>query len=331
MGDLLTMRRWDAPAPLPDDLPRLTAWVEAATGLELDERSSIRPLDRSAWLERRRRLEQLGGPPPADPAPRLDPIVCGPKPAARGDAWRARGRWDRAEAAYNEALRARPLNATVRDALTRLHIERGHLDRAVATVAEAVRLIPDDGNLREYLAAVLLEAGDRAGWRRSTAAALERFSGTTNPLNANSVAAACVMGAEATADPGAPIRLAEIAVQGGGGTGAESDFLNTLGAALYRAGRYDEAIGRLEEAVRARGGVGMGGVGMPEDWVFLAMAHHRLGHPDEARRWLDRLREHQPSMAPDQFWYELEVRLLRGEAESVILYDPVFPDDPFAR
>ena len=37
-----TMWRWDAPAPLPDDLPRLAAWVEAAAGLELDERGSIR-------------------------------------------------------------------------------------------------------------------------------------------------------------------------------------------------------------------------------------------------------------------------------------------------
>jgi hypothetical protein len=95
---------------------------------------------------------------------------------------------------------------------------------------------------------------------------------------------------------------------------------------LYRAGRPDQAIGRLEEAIRARDGVGV-----PADWAFLAMAHDRLGHRDAARRWLDRLREHQPSMAPDQFWYELEVRLLRSEAEAVILYDPVFPDDPFAR
>src|SRR5262249_36011483 len=87
--------RWDAPAPLPDDVPRLIAWIESVTGLELDERGSIRTLDRDAWLERRRRLEQLGGPPPADPAPRLDPILCGPDPAARGDAWRERGQWDR--------------------------------------------------------------------------------------------------------------------------------------------------------------------------------------------------------------------------------------------
>lgn len=108
-----TARFWDAPAPLPDDVPRLAAWAEAATGLELDERGSIRVLDRAAWLERRRRLEQLGGPPPADPAPRLDPILFGGDPAARGNAWKGRGLWDRAEAAYAEAIHARPRNRSV--------------------------------------------------------------------------------------------------------------------------------------------------------------------------------------------------------------------------
>jgi hypothetical protein len=60
------------------------------------------------------------------------------------------------------------------------------------------------------------------------------------------------------------------------------------------------------------------------------MAHYRLGHRDEARRWLDRLREHVPSSVHDQFWNELEIRLLRSEAEAVVIYDPVFPADPFA-
>jgi WD40 repeat protein/serine/threonine protein kinase/tetratricopeptide (TPR) repeat protein len=319
-----SMWRWDAPAPLPVDVPRLYAWVEAATGLELDERGAIRPLDQSAWLERRRRLEQFGGPPPADSVPRLDPIVYGPEPAARGDAWRERGQWDRAETAYNEALRARPLNATVRDALVRLHIERGHLDRAVVTLAEAVRLIPDDDHLHQYLALVSLEAGDRAGWRRSTAAALDRFAGTINPFMAHSVARASATGPEATADPEVPIRLAEISVRGLDASN-KPIALNTLAAAQYRAGRYDEAIRRLEEAAQARGGASR-----PEDWAFQAMAHHRLGHPDEARRWLERLRERQPSTASDQFWFELEIRVLRREAEAVVLYDPAFPADPFA-
>jgi hypothetical protein len=61
------------------------------------------------------------------------------------------------------------------------------------------------------------------------------------------------------------------------------------------------------------------------------MAQHRLGHGDLARRWLKRLQEHQPSADPAQFWGELEIRLLRREAEAVIVYDPAFPDDPFAR
>jgi tetratricopeptide (TPR) repeat protein len=319
------MRRWDAPAPLPDDVPRLAAWVEAATGLELDERGAIRPLDRSAWLERRGRLEQLGGPPSTDPAPRLDPILFGADPAARGDAWRERGQWDLAESAYLEALGARPLNESARDALVRLHLERGHLDRAAGTVAEAVRLIPDDGQLREHLSLALLGSGDRVSWRGACAAALDRFGGTTNPWTANHVAWACALGPAATTDPGAPVRLAEVAVRGID-TLHKQAVLSTLGAAQYRAGRYDEAIRRLEEGIRLGGGESP-----PEDWAFLAMAHHRLGHRDDALRWLDRLREHQPSTGPAQFWDELAIRLLRSEAEAVILYDPVFPDDPFAR
>ena len=69
----------------------------------------------------------------------------------------------------------------------------------------------------------------------------------------------------------------------------------------------------------------------PADWPFLAMAHDRLGHIAQAPRWLDRLRNRQPSTNPDRFWDELEIRLLRSEAEALIIYDPVFPADPFAR
>ena len=102
--------------------------------------------------------------------------------------------------------------------------------------------------------------------------------------------------------------------------------LNTLGAALFRAGRFEDAIRRLEEGIKLRNGAET-----PQDWPFLAMAHHRLGHRDEARGWLDRLRDRRPSTKPYQFWNELEIGLLRSEAEAVILYDPVFPADPFAR
>src|SRR5262249_43212803 len=84
-------RAWDAPAPLPDDLPRLSAWIEAATGLALDERGVVRVLDRDAWLERRRRLEALGGPPPPHPAPPRGPLLFRGGPAAPGAAPAAPG------------------------------------------------------------------------------------------------------------------------------------------------------------------------------------------------------------------------------------------------
>jgi WD40 repeat protein/tetratricopeptide (TPR) repeat protein len=318
-------RLWDAPAPLPDDVPRLAAWVEAAVGLRLDEQRSIQVLDAAAWLERRRLLEQLGGPPPADPAPRLDPILFGADPAARGDGWKERGLGDRAEAAYAEAIRARPLNRSAWDALARAHAARGHLYRAAATLAEAVRLMPDDLVLRRYLGVTLLASGDRAGWRGVRAALLDRFGGTIDTWAAGEVARACALGPGATADPEVPVRLSEAGVKGVDDY-FKADALITLGTALYRAGRCHEAIRRLEEAIQTGRGLAV-----PQAWAFQAMAHHRLGHLDEARRWLERLREHQPSADPAQFWQELELRLLRSEAEAVILYDPVFPADPFAR
>src|SRR5262249_60647940 len=89
-----------------------------------------------------------------------------------GEALAARGWWDHAEAAYAEAARARPRNPSVREALARLHARLGRLDRAAAELAEASRCIPDDAGLPRLRALVLLESGDRSGWRDGCAAPL---------------------------------------------------------------------------------------------------------------------------------------------------------------
>ncbi len=80
--DRKTVRLWDVSA-LPDDPERLATWAEVITGLGLDEQGSDRVLDNVSWLERRDRLEALGGDPTPAPRTLLDPILFGTNPTAR--------------------------------------------------------------------------------------------------------------------------------------------------------------------------------------------------------------------------------------------------------
>ena len=91
---------------------------------------------------------------------------------------------------------------------------------------------------------------------------------------------------------------------------APSNFFrrNTLGAALYRAGRYEEAIKELEAARAAnlaervdtlsqyydrliRIPISRTPEGRAQDWAFLAMANARLNRRSEAWDWMRKLRD----------------------------------------
>jgi hypothetical protein len=85
------------------------------------------------------------------------------------------------------------------------------------------------------------------------------------------------------ADPAALLPLAERAAREAE-DGAYSQ--EVLGAALYRAGRFEEAVKQLGRAVEKDGKGGAAGA-----QLFLAMAHHRLKHAGEARTWLTRAAE----------------------------------------
>jgi WD40 repeat protein len=54
---------WHLAAPQVGDPDRIVLWAETSAGLELDENSSFRSLDPSTWQDRKRRLEERGGPP----------------------------------------------------------------------------------------------------------------------------------------------------------------------------------------------------------------------------------------------------------------------------
>jgi WD40 repeat protein/tetratricopeptide (TPR) repeat protein len=104
---------------------------------------------------------------------------------------------------------------------------------------------------------------------------------------------------------------------------AEPDHLTTAGALAYRRGNFKQAVALLVETRKE-----YGTEGSAWDWLFLAMAHQRLGQRDEARQWLRRAAEGADRAAGDLAWdRRLELQILRREAETLVNGPPAGPGD----
>jgi serine/threonine protein kinase/Tfp pilus assembly protein PilF len=205
-----------------------------------------------------------------------------------------------------------------------VHAELGQWDAAAADFARAAELKPDSPQAWYFTALARLGAGDTKGYRAACADTLDRFGQTDDPTTALWVTWGCVVAPDAVADPAPLVPLAEKSLAT---APANHDFLTVHGAALYRAGRYKEAAERLGEAAAYRPGPGSR-LPVVYSWYFLAMAQHRLGQVDEARRWLEkavrwvegREKEGDAASKLPMFWNRrLTLQLLRREAEALIL------------
>jgi tetratricopeptide (TPR) repeat protein len=308
----------------------MTAWVEVITGLRLDTQDGlVQVLDNAAWLERRARLMELGGPPETGPEQRLDPILFGPDPTARARSFLERKQWEAAEAALDEAMRARPFNLSIILQWGGMYADRGLWDEAAALYARAVERYPDVSPLHEQLAVARLLAGDLPGYRAACAAMLERFKPIEDSTAAIRVARACSLAPAVVTDLPGLIQVSERSTRWVASNGW------AVGAVLFRAGRLEEALERFERAQKTS-------PRRARDWLFLAMIHGALRHTSEARQSLQQAdqwiieADKPPSGTEDEGprWSDRTERptilLLRGEAEAVIQLDPIFPTDPFA-
>jgi WD40 repeat protein/tetratricopeptide (TPR) repeat protein len=116
-------------------------------------------------------------------------------------------------------------------------------------------------------------------------------------------------------------------------------YVTTYGAALYRAERWQKAVEQLKdverthssqaETARVTGGLSRAMAREAAlDQLFLAMAHHRLGHAEEAKQWLEKAeggvekalapRGDESTEAPLLWTYRVELRILRDEARQVL-------------
>jgi serine/threonine protein kinase len=173
----------------------------------------------------------------------------------------------------------------------------GRYDKAIALFKESERLKPDADTFgpRFPLGVLMLKMGDVNGYRALCSQMLRECEpeGTTaknpwttamSPWLADQIARLC------TAAPGAvddPKRLLALGRRAASADGQNPSFLLARAAAEFRAGEFQAAVEVLPRSV-ARW----------EYWeypyppcraqanLFLAMAHHRLGHAEEARRAL---------------------------------------------
>jgi WD40 repeat protein/tetratricopeptide (TPR) repeat protein len=214
--------------------------------------------------------------------------------------------------------------------------------------SEAVRRTPGDPDLLNLLAVVQLAKDDRVGYRK-TCKKMEGLVGTpsTSSHVANQVAWTGTLDPNSGIEGTKLVQLAEQAVRGW----RQQGYLNTLGAAHYRAGEYDKAIQRLDESlaearrtflgVQAQNRLdtnaqpdqleklgAYGGYSFVADWLFLAMANQKKGNRAEARSSLEKaialLDQAAPGTGNGQTGYLLpwnhrvELTLLRREAEELL-------------
>jgi tetratricopeptide (TPR) repeat protein len=202
--------------------------------------------------------------------------------SSRGQAYAALGRWKEATADFRKALE-----------------------------------VEADIRVAGWRTLCLAGAGDWAAHRQVCDNLLGRLGTKSDPLTANDLAWYCACFREGAVDPARPLKLAEQAVAT---RPNDADFLNTLGAALYRAGRPAEAIAKLQAGIRLQQTEGT-----VADWLFLALAHQQLKRAEEAMKWLakvqnwlDQLKAERPH-GPKLPWHErLQWQILRAEAESLI-------------
>jgi serine/threonine protein kinase/WD40 repeat protein/Tfp pilus assembly protein PilF len=213
------------------------------------------------------------------------------------------------------------------------HHERAHalarlkrLDEAITDFAAALKASPNDAHLlaSRGSAEVRLNRLEEALGDCEAALRQKLDQADREPLAllCNNLAWTLSVGPSSTRDPARALDLARHAVEL---TPDRAIYLNTLGVAQYRAGRYTESVTTLERSLVA-------GKGETDafDLFFLAMARYNLGQIARARADFDRAtkwrREH-PNL-PAQWTAELDA----FQAEARALLDsppPELPADVF--
>jgi tetratricopeptide (TPR) repeat protein/serine/threonine protein kinase len=219
---------------------------------------------------------------------------------------RAHGKLDDAVNAYRKAIEIDPKNARVYTNLGFALQTQGKLDDAIDAYRKAIKIDPKYAMAYNNLGCAL-EDQNKLG---DAIAAYEEAI----RLQADYILPHLGIAGLLAAGPDPKLWDGKRAVQlmnkveTLGGQTAQSRRI--MGLAHYRAGNWKESLDALEEAMKLAKG------GNSSHWFCVAMAHQRLGHNSEARKWYDKAVEwmdkHKPKDEMD------ELRRFRAEAAKLL-------------
>jgi len=202
-----------------------------------------------------------------------------------------------------------------------------HRREAIPCLTKMAELQPEKPAYSYRAALAQLVDGQTDSYRDTCRTMLQQFQDTETPVDGYWVAWTSLLGPGAVDDYGPVVQMAELAVE------AKPDsvpYVNTLGAILYRAGRFEEAVERLTEVHNLIEDPDTGSTSSPAyTWYFLVMAHHQLGHEGEAQKWFDKandwtdkvIREDEEGTAALAWNRRVTLNLLREETEALIRKD----------
>jgi Tol biopolymer transport system component/tetratricopeptide (TPR) repeat protein len=199
----------------------------------------------------------------------------------------------------------------------RIQADLGEWQQAAADCTRAIALGSEDVTAWRMLFEMQVLLGDAAGYRKTYREMVARFgnskdgrgggwivpiTGVLAPLDRND-AAWLVRWVQRwlVEDPFSPMDI-------------------WLGPALYRAGEFEAAIRRMNETLTAKARTPLGRDNNEIEFLFLAMAHHRLGHTGEARQWQEKALQ-AIDRAGRRGWtngWSLNLPILRREVEALL-------------
>jgi tetratricopeptide (TPR) repeat protein len=194
-----------------------------------------------------------------------------------------------------------------------IHEQLGNRRQALADHGRAIQHQPGVLLYRQARLRVASLLQERPLMRQDSDWLIEHKAATPQILNDR--AWELVTGPADQRDPERAVRLARLAVAQEPQT---ATFLNTLGVALYRNGRYREARATLQKSLAA--GRGQSGA---FNLFFLAMCHARLGNKARAKECFDRAVKWVAAKKKDLATAQVEeLKAFRAEAERVLRNAP---------